>query len=206
MSEPFDSPTPELPFSPACERNKLPIGQALQQMLPEQARVLEIGAGTGQHAVYFSRLLPGAVWQSTDVAANVPSLRARFELEGPESLPPPLVLDVRDENWPSGPFDAVFTANTLHIMPFELAPFLVRNAAALLGPGGRLICYGPFQDNGVHTSPSNASFDQSLRARDKRMGIRDAIELQRLALSWGLAAEADLALPANNRILSFIKE
>ncbi len=199
-----DSPA-DLPFSPACERNKVPIGQALRKILPDQARVLEIGAGTGQHAVYFSQLLPGVVWQSTDVAENLPSLRARFELETPDKLPPPLALDVRDNNWPPGPYDVVFTANTLHIMPYDLAPLLVRGAAAVLVPGGRLICYGPFHDNGVHTAPSNESFDQSLKARDARMGIRDAVEFQRLAKTCGLALEADLALPANNRILLFTR-
>ncbi|MFU8832688.1 MAG: DUF938 domain-containing protein [Wenzhouxiangella sp.] len=195
----------DLPFSPACERNKAPIGEVLQKNLPENAHVLEIGAGTGQHAVYFSQLMPGVNWQSTDVAENVPSLRARFELEAPDRLPPPLALDVRDENWPPGPYDAVFTANTLHIMPYDLAPLLVRGAAAVLVPGGRLICYGPFHDNGVHTAPSNESFDRSLRARDARMGIRDAVEFQRLARSCGLALEADLALPANNRMLLFTR-
>ncbi len=195
----------DLPFSPACERNKRPIVEVLQQWLSNDARVLEIGAGTGQHAVYFSSLMPDVHWQSTDVAENVEQLRVRFEREAPGRLPEPLALDVRDQDWPGGPFDAVFSANTLHIMPFENAPRLFEGAARALTGNGLLLCYGPFMDDGVHTSESNRSFDASLRLRDPSMGIRDTTELRPLAEAVGLFLRDDIPMPANNRVLVFEK-
>jgi SAM-dependent methyltransferase len=193
----------ELPFSEACERNKGPIGQALERLLAPRARVLEIGAGTGQHAVHFSALRPDVQWQASDRAENLPGLVARFEREAAGRLSPPLALDVRDSAWPRGPFDAIYTANTLHIMPFKLTPVLLDRAAQCLRPGGLLICYGPFSDGGVHHAASNARFDQQLRQRDPQMGIRDALEVTELARLRGLVQQADLALPANNRLLVF---
>ena len=195
-----------LPFSEACERNKQPIGDVLQHRLPDSARVLEIGAGTGQHAVYFGRIRPDLIWQASDVASNVPDLSRRFEHEAPDRLAPPITLDVADQaQWPAGPFDAVYTANTLHIMPWELTPLLLAGAARCLRPGGQLILYGPFHDAGRHTSASNQAFDRSLRQRDPVMGIRDAVEVAALAARHEFEQQADLALPANNRILIFAR-
>lgn len=168
-------------------------------------RVLEIGSGTGQHAIYFTGQLPGLHWQCTELAENLPALQARIALEGRERLPDAIELDVVHTDWPSGPFDVVFTANTLHIMPWDYTPVLLRRASASLVSGGRLIVYGPFQYGGEHTSASNAAFDHSLRQRDPAMGVRDAVELAALAAEQGLHAEADLALPANNRILVFAR-
>ena len=195
----------DLPYSPASERNKQPIGEVLQQWLVDDARVLEIGAGTGQHAVYFSSRMPNMHWQATDVAANIESIHARFEQEASGRLPDPLTLDVRDSDWPPGPFDAVFSANTLHIMPFELTPKLLEGAARVLAPGGLLLCYGPFMDQGVHTSDSNRRFDASLRERDPYMGIRDTAEIFPMAEAVGLVLKADISMPANNRVLVFGK-
>jgi cyclopropane fatty-acyl-phospholipid synthase-like methyltransferase len=193
--------THALPFSPACERNKQPIAEVLDRLLEKGARVLEIGAGTGQHAVHFARLRPDLYWQATDVAGNLPGLKARLAREAGPQLPPPIALDVRDRNWPEGPFDAVYTANTLHIMPFELTGVLLERSAQLLQSGGCLICYGPFQDNGMHTADSNRAFDQSLRQRDPAMGVRDTVEIYRLARAAGFEPEEDIAMPANNRVL-----
>lgn len=193
----------DLLFSEACERNKGPIGQVLAQRLAANARVLEIGAGTGQHAVHFARQMPGLDWLATDRAENLPGLLARFALEAPSRLPAPESLDVTDKRWPRGPFDAVYTANTLHIMPFELTPMLFRRASQCLCPGGLLICYGPFMDNGRHSADSNARFDQSLKARNPRMGIRDLADILPIARSNEFALDADLSLPANNRLLVF---
>jgi cyclopropane fatty-acyl-phospholipid synthase-like methyltransferase len=195
----------DLPFSPACERNKKPIGQVLQNWLGQDARVLEIGAGTGQHAVYFSSLVPQVHWQSTDVAENVDTLRVRFRREASGRLPQPLALDVRDQQWPGGPYDAVFTANTLHIMPFDYAPCLFEGAARVLADQGLLLSYGPFMDNGMHTSESNRQFDQSLRQRDPAMGIRDTAKIRPMAEAAGLNLNDDIAMPANNRVLVFRK-
>ncbi len=193
----------ELPFSPACERNKQPIVEVLERLLKPEARVLEVGAGTGQHAVHFTTLMPGLDWLVTDVPDKLDGLAARITFEAPDRLSPPVALDVARGLWPDGPFDAVYTANTLHIMPFELAPALFAGASQVLGRDGVLICYGPFMDDGMHTADSNREFDASLRARDPSMGIRDTRDLDRLAADCGLTRQADLTLPANNRILVF---
>ncbi|MFW5926865.1 MAG: DUF938 domain-containing protein [Wenzhouxiangella sp.] len=194
----------ELPYSEASERNREPIAAVLEHWLGRRARVLEIGSGTGQHAVFFHRRLPGLDWQASDLAERLPSLRARFELEAPD-LPPPIELDVAGGDWPDGARDAIFTANTLHIMPGDNMPALIGKSADLLCEGGLLIVYGPFRYGSRHTSDSNRRFDESLRRRDPVMGVRDARELTRLAGEAGLAAEADIAMPANNRILIYRK-
>lgn len=193
----------ELPFSPACERNKQPIGEVLKRLLKPRARVLEIGAGTGQHAVHFTLLRPDLDWLATDLPDNIEGLAARFSAEAADRLVPPMALDVADGPWPDGPFDAVYTANTLHIMPFELAPALFAGASHVLSRDGLLVIYGPFMDDGQHSAESNRQFDASLRARDSAMGIRDTRNLDRLAASCGLTRQADFALPANNRVLVF---
>lgn len=193
-----------LPFSEACERNKEPIGRVLERVLPAAGSVLEVGAGTGQHAVHFSSILTGLHWQASDVSANLPDLRRRFELEGGDRLPEPIALDVGDSaQWPLGPFDGVYSANTLHIMPWRLTPLFLAGAAGCLRPGGRLIVYGPFHDGGQHTAASNQAFDRSLRQRDPEMGVRDAVEVIAIAERLGFEHREDLAMPANNRILVF---
>ena len=194
-----------LPFSEACRRNRGPIGQTLVQLLPDEAEVLEIGSGTGQHAVFFSALKPNWQWQCSDLAENLSGIAARVQLEGNGRLADPLELDVMGDHWPPGPFDAVFTANTLHIMPWDHTPVLLQRSAAVLRPGGSLMIYGPFHDDGVHTAPSNEAFDRSLKSRDPLMGVRDAHTIKALASDSGLEAAADLAMPANNRFLIFRK-
>lgn len=194
-----------LPFSEACERNKIPIADALERFLPGSSRVLEIGAGTGQHAVYFTRRFPELTWLATDRAENLEGLRARVAGETDGRQVEVRELDVSKDHWPTGPFDAIYTANTLHIMPFELTPMLLEHAAELLVPGGQLICYGPFHDQGVHTSESNKTFDQSLKSRNPKMGIRDAQKIHQIAKRHDLNQTADLNLPANNRLLIFTK-
>lgn len=194
-----------LPWSEACERNKRPIAAVLARCLASDAQVLEIGSGTGQHAVYFAEQFPGVRWQCSDRAAHLAGIQARIDLEGQGRLPPAIELDVKADVWPAGPFEAVFTANTLHIMPWDDTPLLLRRSAEVLRDGACLIIYGPFRDGGVHSAGSNLAFDQSLRARDPAMGVRDALAIKALAVDCGLLAEADLALPANNRILVFRK-
>ena len=192
-----------LPASPAAERNKEPILEVLRDRLAPSARVLEIGAGTGQHAVYFAHHLPGVHWQSSELAEHLPLLTARVEQEGGE-LPEPIELDVLAD-WPDEEFAMVFTANTLHIMPWSHTPVLIERSASRLAEGGELILYGPFHDDGVHTADSNRHFDRMLRSRDPDMGVRDATEITRLASAYGLTPAADIAMPANNRILIFEK-
>ncbi|MEE4330608.1 MAG: DUF938 domain-containing protein, partial [Wenzhouxiangella sp.] len=143
-------------------------------------------------------------WQATDVPANLPHLQRRFELEGGGRLPDPIELDVADSSrWPSGPFDGVYTANTLHIMPWPLTTLFLTGAARCLRPGGLLIVYGPFHDGGRHTAASNEAFDRSLRQRDPAMGVRDALEVIAIAERLGLEHREDVSMPANNRILIF---
>jgi SAM-dependent methyltransferase len=190
-----------LPHSEACERNKEPILGVLSEALRNVTTVLEIGSGTGQHAVHFATHLRHLVWQPTDRREYLPGLSARVRLEGPINLYAPLELDVCSETWPATSFDAVFTANTLHIMSWPEVEALLRGAAASLAPGGRLLVYGPFRYGGRYTSHSNALFDEQLRARDPASGIRDFEAVDELAAAVGMAAEADHAMPANNRLV-----
>ncbi|NDY96010.1 DUF938 domain-containing protein [Wenzhouxiangella limi] len=189
--------------SEACERNKRVILEVLAALLPQCSTVLEIGSGTAQHAVHFTKQMPGLRWQCSDLAENLPGIQARVDLEGDDLLPNPIELNVLTANWPAGRFDAVFTANTLHIMPWDHTLVLLDQVVKVLVPGGRLIIYGPFHDSGIHTAASNAAFDRSLKSRDPDMGVRDAVEITAQAARRGLHAEADLALPANNRTLIF---
>jgi SAM-dependent methyltransferase len=196
------SRTDDLPHSPAAERNLEPIAAVLERWLPRPARVLEIGSGTGQHAVGFQRRLPGVTWQASDRAAKIGDLERRFRLQAPE-LPEPVAIDVAASNWPAGPWDAVFTANTLHIMPWPLSERLISQASAVLAPAGLLIIYGPFHEAGHFDTESNRDFDRSLRAQHPNMGLRDVVEIRRLAAEAGFDAEAELAMPANNRTLIY---
>ena len=190
-----------LTVSEACERNKAPILAVLREELAGCRYVLEVGSGTGQHAVYFAAALPQLVWQPSELAENLPALEERIRLEGGANLRSPLELDVRSDPWPGAPADAVFTANTLHIMSWSAVCEFFRGAAAVLGPGGVLCVYGPFRYRGAYTSASNAQFDQFLRARDPASGIRDFEALEGLARAQRLILVADHDMPANNRTL-----
>ena len=190
-----------LPFSEACERNKEPILAVLRDVFAETSHVLEIGSGTGQHAVHFARHLPWLEWQPTDRSEYLGSLAARVRLEGPANLRQPLELDVLAERpWPTKEADAVFSANTLHIMSWDAVEAAFRGIGALLRPGGVLAVYGPFRYGGEFTSASNAGFDASLRARDPDSGIRDAEAVDDLARRNGLVLSEDHAMPANNQL------
>ena len=183
------------PFSEASERNRMPILAILKRVLRERKHVLEIGSGTGQHAAYFAPELPHLVWQASDVAENLPGIRQWL------SEPQPIELDV-DRPWPRLEFDAVFSANTTHIMSWRQVEKM------FAGIGGiatlRTFClYGPFNYGGKHTSESNARFDAMLRARDPASGLRDLDDINRLAKRAGLELQEDNAMPANNRLLVF---
>ena len=194
-------------FSEACERNKEPIALALRHWLPQPARVLEVGSGSGQHAVHVTRQLSQLVWQPSERPEHLAPLQERISLEGRRdlaagsSLADAVALDVTTGPWPDGPFEAVFSANTAHIMPAAAVPRLISGAAQVLGPGGLLLLYGPFSDGGRHTAASNAAFDAHLRSIDTAMGVRDADWIVELGHTAGLAPLADVAMPANNRLL-----
>ena len=191
------------PYAAACERNREPIAARLAEWLPAHGRVLEIGSGTGQHAVYFAARFPRILWQTSDVADNHEGIRAWIETCGLTNVLEPLVLDVLVDEWPQGPFDAVFTANTAHIMPIEAVQRTFEGAGRVLAPGGIFFLYGPVNRHGEFTSASNRSFDAELHARDARMGLRDDRVLIEFAVRADLELAADHAMPANNRSLVF---
>jgi SAM-dependent methyltransferase len=193
-----------LPFSEACERNKGHILEVLQRWLGRQRGVvLEVGAGTGQHAVHFAHHLPKLSWQPTEQPENLAALAARVSLEGSSNLLPPLELEVTQAAWPCeyDSVDAVFTANTLHIISWPQVQALFRGVRRVLRDDGLLVVYGPFRYGGQFTSHSNAVFDESLRLRDAASGIRDFEAVDALAAAEGLRLVEDCAMPANNQTL-----
>ena len=187
-----------LPCSEACEQNKQVIFDAIEPWL--RGEVLEIGSGTGQHAVYFAGLRPDIVWQTSDRAEYLPGIRAWIEDSGLANLPSPLELDVC-ANWPEADFDLVFSANCFHIMDERAVAASLHGAGQVLRADGVLAVYGPFNYAGRYTSTSNAQFDQYLRARDPASGIRDFEWLDELAREAGLKLVQDVEMPANNRTL-----
>jgi cyclopropane fatty-acyl-phospholipid synthase-like methyltransferase len=195
-----------LPFSAACERNKDPILEVLRVRFADRTQVLEIGSGTGQHAVYFSRALVHLTWHPTEQLIYLPDLAERVRLEGPANLRTPTVLDVRQALWPVRNVDALFSANTLHIMSWSEVTAFYRGVGSVLSPRGVLCVYGPFRYDGRYTSDSNQEFDRMLQERDPSSGLRDIREVTTLALQYGLRLDEDHDLPANNRLLVFVKE
>ena len=192
-------------FSEACERNRDPIVAVLKRVFADRRRVLEIGSGTGQHAAYFAPALPHLEWQPSDVPDNLPSIRAWAADAAAPNLLPPIELDV-DDPFPAVQADAVFSANTCHIMSWPQVERVFAGVGALLPQGGVLAVYGPFNYGGKHTSDSNARFDASLRRRDPLSGLRDAEAMVSLAARHGMALEEDNAMPANNRLLVFRRQ
>lgn len=189
-------------FSVASDRNKQPILDRLAVELRGCNTVLEVGSGTGQHAVHFARAMSHITWQPTDRTDELPTLLARIEAEGPENVRSPLSLDVRESPWPiSDLFDAVFSANTLHIMSWDSVRHFFRGVGQVLSARGVLCVYGPFLYADVETVPSNLSFDEWLRKRDPDSGIREFSAVNALAESQALILEADHPMPANNRLL-----
>lgn len=194
-------PAPGLPFSQACENNKHPILEVLRRHLIEPVDVLEIGSGTGQHAVFFARELPHVTWQPSDVAEHLAGIRAWIAEAGSARLCPPIELDVDAEPWPVAVCGAVFSANTAHIMSWASVEVFLARVGKVLRPEGRFFLYGPFHYDGRPTSQSNADFDRWLRQRDPLSGVRDFRDVDALARAAGLDLVEDNALPANNRLL-----
>jgi SAM-dependent methyltransferase len=191
--------------SEACERNKGPILEILSGAFARSRKVLEIGSGTGQHATHFAAHLPHLVWQPSDTGDYLTGLRERISHEGTPNLRAPLELDVRDLPWAVEPVDAVFTANTLHIISWDAVKDLFRGIGAVMSGPGVLAIYGPFRYGGRFTSASNAEFDRYLRARDPASGIRDFEEVNTLSSEQGLSLLADHPMPANNQFMIWHK-
>ncbi|MDX1379846.1 MAG: DUF938 domain-containing protein [Xanthomonadales bacterium] len=196
----------ELPHSPAAERNKQPILEVLQRVFPARGRVLEIAAGSGQHAVHFAAAMPGLDWLPSDRTEALPGLHARIEAEGPSNLRAPRALDVVADAWPDGPFDAAYSANSAHIMPWAAVESMFRGIAARLRDGAPFCLYGPFTFGGEHTAASNSAFERRLRAEAPHQGLRDVDALETLASGLQMVLDEAVPMPANNFTLVFRKE
>jgi len=191
------------PHSPSCDRNRDPILAVLRKHLADRRELLEIGSGTGQHAVYFAAALPHLIWQTSDVAENLPGIREWLDDAGLANTPAPLLLDVSGKSgrWPVKQYDAVFSANTLHIMSWVEVVGLFQRLCSVLADDAVLAIYGPFNYNGQFTSESNAAFNDWLKARGEHMAIRNFEAVNALADAIGLRLLQDVAMPANNRML-----
>jgi cyclopropane fatty-acyl-phospholipid synthase-like methyltransferase len=192
--------TIEKPFAPSCERNQGPILEVLQRHLDGTRHVLEVGSGTGQHAVHFAAAMPNVSWQASDRADYLPGIALWLDEVSLANTPPAVELDV-DGRWPDATFDAVFTANSLHIMGWPQVEAFFAGVGAVLEPGGLLVVYGPFNVGGEFTSESNRAFEQWLKDRDPVSGIRDIEAVDALARGIGLVLVEDNAMPANNRCI-----
>lgn len=191
-----------LPYSPACERNREPILAFIAPRLATATRVVEIGSGTGQHAAWFAPRLPQLAWLTTDLRANHAAISAWIEASGAGNIEGPLELDTLADDWPDlGPADAAYSANTAHIMPEPAVVAMFEGLGARLPSGAPYFLYGPFMEQGRHTSESNAGFDADLRARGQGMGVRDLAWLLQVAALAGFELETVEPMPANNRVL-----
>lgn len=194
------------PFSQACENNKAPILEKLSAIFKQPGTILEIGTGTGQHAVHFASQLPHLTWQPSDHPQNVQVCRGWIDDSNLTNINAPLALDVMSDDWAGLPdINGVFSANTAHIMAWQEVEAMFRGVSELLPPAGLFCLYGPFSYQGTHTSTSNERFNYSLRSQASHMGIRDIEDLKKLGRETGLALEEDFNLPANNRFLVWRK-
>lgn len=192
--------------APATARNGGPLGDVLAQELPPGGLVLEIGSGTGEHALLFARRFPDLTWQPSDAEpASLESIAAWRKENGPPNLRAPVRLDAASADWPVATADAVLCVNLLHIAPWAAAEGLFAGAARVLARGAPLILYGPFLEDEVETAPSNRAFDADLRRRDPDWGLRRLAAVERLAREQGFNRAARHAMPANNLTVIFRK-
>ncbi|MEY4766031.1 MAG: hypothetical protein RI907_2704 [Pseudomonadota bacterium] len=189
------------PHAPSCERNRAPILAVIGPELAAARHVLELGSGTGQHAVHFAAALPHLSWQTTERTPDqLAGIRLWLGEAGLPNTPPPCALDVTTQPWllPQAPYDAVFTANTLHYMPWGAVQALFRGLPQVLGVGGLFMAYGPFRLDGQHTADSNVQFDRWLAGVDPSFAVRDLGDIDALAAAAGLQPVARHPMPANN--------
>ena len=194
------------PFSPSCERNQDVILNEIKAWLRNAKTVLEIGSGTGQHAVYFSKAMPHLSWQTSDLLISHPGINSWIEDSGLNNVLAPLEIDALAHHWPelkNKRFDTIFTANSLHIMSSEAVTQLFDKLKVVMNTPCQLIIYGPFKVNGEFTSESNSQFEQRLKALDTLSGIRDLEWIQELASKQGLTLSENVDMPANNKLLKF---
>ncbi len=193
------------PFSPACERNREPILAVLREHFADRQHVLEIGSGTGQHAVHFAAALPHLRWQASDLPARLPGIQAWLSEAALPNTPAPLAIDI-NQLLPAGNHDAVFSANTLHIMSWPAVERFFAALPAISAPDAVLVIYGPFKYQRQFTSPSNEHFDHSLRKEDPLRGIRDFEAVDALARQAGFMLVEDRAMPANNQCIVWSRQ
>lgn len=189
------------PFSESCVQNRDPILAVLRDVFADRCNVLEIGSGTGQHAVDFAAAMPHLRWQTADVPSYHSGIQLWLDEAALPNVLPPIALEVTQQAWRQGRYDAVFSANTLHIMGWPEVGQFFEGIGSVLEPGGILAVYGPFNYNGAFTSESNARFDLWLKSRDPVSGVRDFEAVNTLAHAQGLDLQQDVAMPANNRTL-----
>jgi len=196
---------PMKPFAESSEQNKQDILAIIQPLFSKLKRVLEIASGTGQHAVYFSQVMPNLNWQPSDLENALPGIQSWVNDSGLENLNHPLALDVSSINWPQQTFDAIFTANSLHIMSQQHVKDLFSNVGRVLDTNGLIAVYGPFNYHGQFTSQSNQHFDGWLKSRNPDSGIKEFEWCNELAENAGFKLIEDHEMPQNNRILVWQK-
>ncbi|AZZ91107.1 DUF938 domain-containing protein [Hahella sp. KA22] len=195
------------PVAEACLRNQAPIAEAVREPFAYVKTVLEIGAGTGQHAVYIAERMPHLQWLPTDLAEALPGICAWVEESGLDNLLPPKALDVTTGDWElSETFDAAYTSNTLHFVGWTPVEALFAGVAKRLRAGSPFCVYGPFNENGVFTSPGNQGLDEWVKTRDPDAGLKDLADIEALALRYGFKLKTLKRLPANNLLLVFCFE
>ena len=194
------------PYAESCEQNRAPILAVLQEAFADRSRVLEIASGTGQHAVHFGQALPHLVWQTSELPENHAGIQAWLDEANLANVLPPLALDVNAADWPVDHVDAIFNANTVHIIAWPAVERMFAGIGRVLAAGGILCLYGPFNYGGEFTSESNARFDVWLKSRDPNSGVRDFEAINMLAEAQGLRLLRDVAMPSNNRTLIWRRE
>ena len=192
-------------YSEACDQNRDPILAVLKEELADCHNILEIGSGTGQHAVYFGEHLPHLSWQTSDVDSSHPGINAWLDDAQLPNVGQPLSLDVGSQRWPDDEFDGVFSANTTHIMSWPQVIAMFNGIGDILKKDGVFCLYGPFNYGGEYTSASNERFDSWLKARDPLSGVRNFEDLDQLARSGGMYFRHDYEMPVNNRLLIWVK-
>lgn len=193
------------PNSESCVRNQAAILVVLEEIFCDRTHVLEIASGTGQHAVHFGRALPHLTWQTSELVQHHEGIRAWLDEAQLANVLPPVALDVNEAQWPIASVDAIFNANTVHIVSRQSVERMFDGIGRVLQAGGILCLYGPFNYGGAYTSDSNAGFDDWLKARDSKSGIRDFEAVNLLAETQGMTLLRDVAMPANNRMLVWRK-
>ncbi len=193
------------PYSESCDQNKVAIHSVISRLFSGCRSILEIGSGTGQHAVYFAEKMPHLNWHTSDCLPYLEGIKLWLNDSGLQNVMLPFELDVTSSPWPAVEIDAVFTANTFHIMQQQDIGNFMSGVGNLLSSKGTIVIYGPFNYGGQYTSASNESFDQWLKNRDPSSGIKHFEEIISLAAENGMQLTEDYAMPENNRILHFTK-